>query len=161
MYSNLSSLLLPPQTAHCGISSKLERLLYTRRLIVNSSQHESLLFWQDEILQVMYWMLGEGLGSEVTLADLRRLLDASEETLTAALQQLTSGSLVRLVAPGRYQLTEMGVSEGRRRFVDEFEGMLKQGHYECNEPDCDCHSPEFTGSCKAHLPPDQPYSHAR
>jgi hypothetical protein len=122
---------------------------------VNSSQYNSLLFWQDEILQVMYWMLGEGLGSEVTVAGLRRLLDASEETLGSALYRLSAASLVRLVAPGSYRLTETGVVEGRRRFTDEFEGMLQQGHYECNDPDCDCHSPDFAGACKAHLP----YSH--
>jgi hypothetical protein len=152
MYSKLSSLLLPSFRAHCEADNKLESLLYIRRLAMNSSQPDSLLFWQDEILQVMYWMLGEGLGNEVTVADLRRLLDTSDEMLEAALQRLSAISLVRLAAPGAYQLTETGVVEGRRRFVDEFEGMLRQGHYECKDPDCDCHSPEFAGSCKAHLP---------
>ncbi len=119
---------------------------------MNSSPNNSRLYWQDEILQVMYWMLGEGFGNQVTVADLRKFLDASDETLAAAIHQLSATSLVRMAVPGAYQLTEMGVVEGRRRFVDEFEGMLKQGHYECNDPDCDCHSPEFAGSCKAHLP---------
>jgi hypothetical protein len=124
---------------------------------VNSSQHNSLLFWQDEILQVMYWMLGEGLGNQVTVSELRRFLDTPEETLAAALHQLSATSLVCLTAPGAYQLTETGVVEGRRRFVDEFEGMLRQGHYECNDPDCDCHSPEFAGSCRAY---EHPHNHS-
>lgn len=116
------------------------------------SSNNSPLFWRDEILQVMYWMLGEGFGNQVTMADLHKFLAAPDETLEAALRQLSATGLTRMTAPGSYQLTEMGVTEGRRRFVDEFEGLLRQGHYECNDPDCDCHSPEFAGSCKAHLP---------
>ncbi len=114
---------------------------------MNASQHTSLLFWQDEILQVMYWMMGEGLGAQATVADLRRFVNAPAETLETALQQLSSTSQVRIMSPGSYQLTEMGEVEGRRRFMDEFEEMLNLGHYECNDSDCDCHSSEFTGHC--------------
>jgi len=124
---------------------------------VNAQPNNSVLFWQDEILQVMYWMLGEGLGNQATVADLRKFLDAPEEVLESAVHQLSASSLLRplqRITPGTYQLTERGVVEGRRRFVDEFEGMLNQGHYECNDPDCDCHSVEFAGTCKAHLPHD-------
>jgi hypothetical protein len=117
--------------------------------------NNSVLFWQDEILQVMYWMLGEGLGNQASIADLCKFLDAPDELLESAVRQLSASSLLRVMTPGAYQLTEMGVIEGRRRFVDEFEGMLNQGHYECNDPDCDCHSVEFAGTCKAHLPHNQ------
>ena len=108
------------------------------------------IFWQDEILQVMYWMRGEGFGEQVTVAALRKFLDAPEQTLETNLRQLLTNGLVTFGAAERYLLSDMGVREGGRRFADEFEGLLQQGHYECNDPDCDCHSAEFTGGCKAH-----------
>jgi hypothetical protein len=105
------------------------------------------IFWQDEILQVMYWMRGEGFGEKMTVADLQRFLDASDEVLTANLTQLSKNGLVNLDETGRYELSTSGVKEGGRRFADEFEGMLNPGHYECADPDCDCHSSEFGGEC--------------
>lgn len=104
------------------------------------------IFWQDEILQVMYWMRGEGFGRRVSIADLQKFLDASELICAVNLLELQKKNLV---APRRggsridlYELTETGVLEGGRRFADEFEGMTNQGHYECNDPDCDCKTGE-------------------
>lgn len=114
------------------------------------------IFWQDEILQVMYWMRGEGFGEQITVAELRKFLDAPEQTLETNLRQLLANGLVTLGAAEKYLLSDMGVREGGRRFADEFEGMLQQGHYECNDPDCDCHSAEFAGACKA---PEHPHAH--
>ena len=105
------------------------------------------IFWQDEILQVMYWMRGEGFGEKITVADLQRFLDASDEVLTANLTQLGKNGLVDLDETGKYELSPQGVKEGGRRFADEFDGMLNPGHYECNDPNCDCHSAEFGGEC--------------
>lgn len=99
------------------------------------------IFWQDEILQVMYWMRGEGFAREITVSDLRRFLDADPETLTSNLAVLCKNGLIELDLSDRYHLTQTGVREGGRRFADEFDGMLKQGHYECDDPDCDCNSP--------------------
>jgi hypothetical protein len=41
----------------------------------------------------------------------------------------------------RYRLTAMGVQEGRRRFLDEFEPYLARSAHggECGSADCDCH----------------------
>lgn len=100
------------------------------------------IFWQDEILQVMYWMRGEGFGEQVTVAQLRKFLDAAEEVLTVNLSALEKKNLVNVDFSDRYELTETGVIEGGRRFADEFEGMTKQGHYECSDPDCDCQTGE-------------------
>jgi len=106
------------------------------------------IFWQDEILQVIYWMRGEGFGEKASILDLQRFLDASDEILAANLTQLAKNGLVELDETGKYELTASGVKEGGRRFADEFEGMLKQGHYECDDPDCDCHSPDAV-PCRA------------
>jgi len=104
--------------------------------------------WQDEILQVIYWMRGEGFGEKASIPDLQRFLDASDEILAANLTQLGKNGLVDLAETGRYELTANGVKEGGRRFADEFDGMLKQGHYECDDPNCDCNSPDAV-PCRA------------
>jgi hypothetical protein len=46
------------------------------------------------------------------------------------------------------QLTERGIAEGKRRFLDEFSSYLgKDSHLACAEPDCVCHSPDWDGIC--------------
>ncbi len=106
------------------------------------------IFWQDEILQVMYWMRGEGFGEKVTVAELKKFLTTSDEILAANLSQLAKKGLVNFDFSDVYELTELGVKEGGRRFADEFDGMLKPGHYECNDPDCDCNDPDSDAQCK-------------
>lgn len=113
-----------------------------------TTNEDPTIFWQDEILQVIYWMRGEGFGEKASIAELQRFLDATDEILAANLTQLGKNGLVDLDKTGKYSLTASGVKEGGRRFADEFDGMLKQGHYECDDPDCDCHSPEAV-PCRA------------
>ena len=106
------------------------------------------IYWRDEILQLMYWMEGEGFGREFALADLQKFIAADDSILTVSLLELvTSGFLAQV--GDNFALTSEGKKEGGRRFADEFEEMLKPGHFECNEPDCDCHDPNSVeGACK-------------
>jgi hypothetical protein len=113
-----------------------------------TTDEQPSIFWQDEILQVMYWMRGEGFGEKVRVAELKKFLDTSDEILAANLSQLAKNDLVNFDFSDAYELTETGVKEGGRRFADEFDGMLKQGHYECNDPDCDCNDPDSDAQCK-------------
>ena len=113
-----------------------------------SNDEQPSIFWQDEILQVMYWMRGEGFGEKITVLQLKKFLDAPDETLVANLSALAKKKLVVFDLLDFYELTEIGVKEGGRRFADEFEGMLKPGHYECNDPDCDCNDPDSDAQCK-------------
>lgn len=110
---------------------------------------KSALFWQDEILQVMYWMQGEGFGAQVTMPQLQKFLAAPLALLTENVQFLVSKGLVTIASAEQYRLTEMGLREGGRRFADEFDGLLQQGHYECSDPDCDCHSGDSYAPCRA------------
>ncbi len=107
---------------------------------------------RDEILQVMYWMTGEGLGSEFSIADLQKFLPREQAILTQDIQLMVSSGLLKSVKSNTFALTAQGQLEGGRRFADEFESMIKPGHFECDEPDCDCHNPESTEACK-HLSP--------
>lgn len=122
--------------------------MHEQNIDLLTTDEKPSIFWQDEILQVMYWMRGEGFGEKITVAELKKFLDAPDETLVANLVELAKKNLVVFDVSDFYELTETGVKEGGRRFADEFEGMLKPGHYECNDPDCDCNDPDSDAQCK-------------
>ncbi|ETX07518.1 hypothetical protein [Candidatus Entotheonella palauensis] len=110
------------------------------------------LHWQDEILQVMYWMRGEGLGESATPEQLNRFLNLKPSALETALQRLLAHRLICVStgdgSPISYQLTERGLEEGKRRFVDEFVSYLgHESHIECSDPNCDCHTSDWDGIC--------------
>lgn len=98
---------------------------------------------RDEILQVLFWLQGEGLGPEATMGDLLRFIDDAG-LVQSALTELAEDGYVESRADGsagtRYRLTALGEAEGRRRFLDEFEPYLaRHAHGECGSADCDCH----------------------
>lgn len=100
-----------------------------------------LLKWQDELLQILYWYRGEGLGQVVEPRDLRPFLPAEEAQIRFHLERLVDQGYVQRVVEGQgigYRLTEQGVVEGGRRFADAFAGLTGQAHGECNDPDCAC-----------------------
>ena len=106
---------------------------------------------QDEVLQVMFWMRGEALATDVTAADLARFTGSTELELDGVLERLALLALVEVV-PGtggaRYALTEEGVRQGGRRFADEFSDLTKPGHGECGDPECDCHQTGSPADCR-------------
>lgn len=109
------------------------------------------LFWKDEILQVMYWMYGEGLGAEVGILQLVSLLNTQEDKLGIHLNLLVESDYLELTSnpPGLYKLTDFGRKEAGKRFSGAFQGLQKAGHGECG-PDCDCQW-EGHDSCQHHL----------
>lgn len=96
--------------------------------------------WRDELLQVLYWYRGEGLGEEVTALDLVPFLVADPKLIMGQLEHLAEDGYVTMVegSPVRYALTELGIKEGGRRFADEFAGLTGQAHGECSNPNCSC-----------------------
>ncbi len=96
------------------------------------------LFWRDEILQVLFWMRGEGLGDAPSVDQLATFLNADAAMLRTHLERMV-GEEYLTRAPGNcYCLTERGRAEGGKVFMDEFAGLTNQGHGECNNPDCAC-----------------------
>ena len=103
---------------------------------------------QDELLELLYWLEGEGFAGSATPEGLGRFLaqdgDAVERTLSLLLDR------AYVVAAGaEFRLTEVGRREAARRFADEFAPLLAQGHGECNDPTCDCHT-KLGGAAKCH-----------
>jgi len=111
------------------------------------------LFWRDEILQIMYWLWGEGLGERVQPQDLIPFLAADEDFVKRYLDRLVEeGYATRQdeIVP-RYQLTEWGVKEGGRRFAEAFADLTKQAHGVCNNPNCSCQT-LGPAACEAQAP---------
>lgn len=105
-------------------------------------------------------MAGEGFGREVSVAELRKLLAADDDTLSQNCERLVADKLLKRVRENAYALTDLGRQEGGRRFADEFDEMLKPGHFECEDIDCDCHNPEFAGeACKNLFPGHSTHLH--
>lgn len=114
--------------------------------------HDNPIFLQDEILQMMFWMRGEGLGEEVKPEDINRFLGLPESDLKATIQQLVELNSLEFCyengADIRVKLTQQGIEEGKKRFKEEFDGYLgHDSHLVCDDPNCDCHEPDFEGAC--------------
>ncbi len=103
------------------------------------------LFWREEILQVLYWMEGEGLEDAVPFSRLLSLLNTTSENLLLHLKKnIIAGYLQtedeELSENSFIKLTPFGKKEGGNIFRNAFEGMQKGGHGECG-PDCEfCYS---------------------
>lgn len=96
------------------------------------------LYWRSEILQVMYWLRGEGLGDKVDAALLERFLGVEAEIGVGYLDQLVDeGYLVR--ADAGYMLSETGLAEGGAEFASSFGDLTRSAHGECSA-DCWCHN---------------------
>ena len=106
---------------------------------------------RDEVLEMLYWTEGEGFGGASTLDAIARFLTHSRDDVLRTLTVLvTRGDVANDTATGEYRLTETGRKEAARRFAEEFAPMLNQGHGECNDPNCDCHSdPKAAAECHA------------
>ena len=107
---------------------------------------------RDEVLELLYWIEGEGFRGSATLGGLTRFLAHPEDDVRATLEQLVRrGDVVVDAREGaEYRLTEVGRRKAARRFAEEFASLLAQGHGECNDPACDCHTnPAGAAECHA------------
>lgn len=105
---------------------------------------------RDEVLEMLYWIEGEGLGGAATLETIARFLTHPPPEIEQMLADLVArGDAEYLPTLGEYRLTDVGRREAGRRFAEEFAPMLSQGHGECNDPNCDCHSDPL-GAAECH-----------
>ncbi len=86
---------------------------------------------RDEVLELLFWMRGQGFGEAVSPKDLAAFLLYPESEIAATLATLASLGAVERRSGTLYALTEAGLPEARRRFVDDFREMLAEGHGEC------------------------------
>lgn len=104
---------------------------------------------QDEILELLYWLEGEGFRANATLAGISRFLVQEESAIEKSVDRLSARGYIA-DEEGELRLTLVGRGEAARRFADEFAPLLSQGHGECNDPTCDCHdNPAGAAECHA------------
>lgn len=106
------------------------------------------LYWRSEILQVMYWLRGEGLGDVVDAPLMERFLGVDAAVGLRYLSQLVDdGYLERRT--GGFVLSERGLQEGKTEFALSFTDLTRPAHGECSA-DCWCHvSPDEAAACFA------------
>jgi hypothetical protein len=106
------------------------------------------LYWRSEILQVMYWLRGEGLGDVVDADLVERFLGVDAAVGVSYLDRLVEdGYLER--ASGGYALSALGHTEGAREFAASFAELTRPAHGECSA-DCWCQvSVEEAEACAA------------
>ena len=105
------------------------------------------LYWRDEILQLMFWIHGEGFGDEVDPTLLERFLGVDAQVGLRYLDRLVDETLLTRTNAGHYRLTDEGHGHGARVFAHEFADLTQPAHGECGA-DCWCHaSPEEADTC--------------
>jgi hypothetical protein len=117
------------------------------RLPEPKSEALRAMYWRDEILQLMFWIKGEGFGDEVDPGLLERFLGVDALVGLSYLDRLVDEGLLRRSADLRYELTTQGHEHGARVFSEEFAEMTKPGHGECSAS-CWCRqSPDEAEAC--------------
>jgi hypothetical protein len=102
------------------------------------SEALAALYWRSEILQVMYWLRGEGFGDVVDPGLIERFLGVDATIGMTYLDRLVEeGYLVRDGA--WYALSPFGLEHGAREFADAFSDLTRPAHGECSD-DCWCHA---------------------
>ncbi len=96
------------------------------------------LYWRSEILQVMYWLKGEGLGEVVDASLLERFLGVDAGIGVGYLDRLVVDGYLDL-APTGYRLSDSGLEEGKTEFALSFADLTRPAHGECSA-DCWCHN---------------------
>lgn len=105
---------------------------------------------RDEMLELLYWLEGEGLQASATVSGITRFIARPEQVVRDTLAELLSRGFAVALGDSEYRLTEIGRREAGRRFAQEFSELLSQGHGECNDPSCDCHdNPAGAAECHA------------
>jgi hypothetical protein len=120
----------------------------TEQLHAPKSAALQALYWRSEILQVMYWLRGEGLGDVVDAPLIERFLGVEAAIGVTYLDRLVEEGYLDRVEAG-YRLSPMGLEEGAVEFAASFSELTKPAHGECS-PDCWCHaSVEEAEACAA------------
>lgn len=112
------------------------------------------IYWRDEVLQVMFWLEGEGLGSRIDAETLDRFLGGESEIALLHLDRLVRDGYLERDRANGFRLAPRGRQEGGRLFAEEFASLTRPTHGECGD-DCWCRqAPEEAAACRtAHAHP--------
>jgi hypothetical protein len=107
------------------------------------------MYWRDELLQLLFWVEGEGFGSKVDAETIDRFLGGESEIALMHLDRLVTEGYLRRAGVDTYRLADRGRMEGGRLFAEEFADLTRPTHGECGK-DCWCRqAPEEALICLA------------
>lgn len=97
---------------------------------------------RDEVLQVLFWLTGEGFEEDMTPAGIAKFTGLDIDDIRSVLADAVAAGLADAVSGGRFELSRDGRREGGRRFVEEFADIRARETHGggCSDPDCDCHT---------------------
>ena len=95
------------------------------------------LYWRSEILQVMYWLRGEGFGDLVDAPMIERFLGVEARVGITYLDRLVEEGYVARDSDW-FALSAQGLEEGAMEFEAAFDEFMRPTHGECSD-DCWCH----------------------
>lgn len=95
------------------------------------------LYWRDEILQLVFWIEGEKLGTRVSVETIQRFLGLDVIGATRHLERLVDDGYLERDRQVTYRLSARGRAEGGRIFAEEFAEWLRPAHGSCGR-DCWC-----------------------
>lgn len=105
-------------------------------------------YWRDEVLQVMFWIEGEGFGDRVDPDILDRFLGGESEVALLHLDRLEREGYLERDGTGGYRLATRGRLEGSRLFAEEFADLTRPTHGACGD-ECWCRqAPEEAVACR-------------
>ncbi|HWG72922.1 MAG TPA: hypothetical protein VG184_02575 [Acidimicrobiales bacterium] len=104
------------------------------------------MFWRSEILQVMYWLRGEGFGDLVDPPLIERFLGVDSRVGITYLARLVEEGYLNRDGDW-FTLSARGLEEGAIEFAASFSELTRPTHGECSA-DCWCHaSPDEADAC--------------
>lgn len=107
------------------------------------------LYWRDEILQLMFWMQGEGFGDRIDPGLLERSLGVDAQAGLRHLDRLVADGLLCCDVEGLYRLTEAGRRHGVRIIANDSIDLIQPSRGGCGDG-CWCHaSSEEAQACLA------------
>jgi len=108
------------------------------------------LYWRSEILRVMYWLRGEGMGDVVDVPMIRRYLDIGADECRAQFVGLVEEQSV--VVDGEwYAISAEGLAQGEVEYATLFSDLARPVRGPCSD-ECWCQlSSDEEAACSAAL----------
>ncbi len=85
------------------------------------------LYWRKEIVQLLFWMQGEGFGDHLDAQLLERALGVEPRRGVRHLDELVDAGLLHCDGDGRYRLTGEGIRYGERVVADGCADTVRPG----------------------------------
>jgi hypothetical protein len=94
------------------------------------------LMRREEVLQICYWMRGEGFGERYDAKSIGPFLQTEPQLIAETLAELAARGELEADSGG-YRFTEQGRRAAGKLFAEGFSDFQKQGHGECDAGCCD------------------------